>query len=112
QAPRVAPPPRDSAADSMVAATPPRTDSTAKARAQQPTRASTASRPGTAAVTTSTVTFLSGAEIYVGAGRQEGLIEGAELVVVRRDSVVSTLRVKFVSSHQSSCEVIRGANDI
>jgi hypothetical protein len=86
---------------------PPRTDSTANARAPQPTRDTTAARPGT-----STVTFLSGAEVYVGAGRKEGLIEGAELVVVRRDSAVSTLRVKFLASHQSSCEVIRGATDL
>jgi len=83
-----------------------------EARAQNPTRDTTASRQDTTAATTSTVTFVSGAEIYVGAGRQEGLLEGAELVVVRRDSVASTLRVKFLASHQSSCEVIRGANDI
>ena len=58
------------------------------------------------------MTFVSGAEIYVGAGRREGLLDGAELYVVRRDSVVSTLRVKFLSSHQASCEVIQGASDI
>ena len=75
-----------------------------EARAQKPARDTTA--------TVSTITFMSGTDIYVGAGRQEGLTEGAELSVVRRDSVVSTLRVKVVSSHQSSCEVIRGANDI
>lgn len=98
------------AAAQPAAQTPPRRDSTAKAPAPQPARDAGARRG--AAVTTSTVTFLSGAEIYVGVGRQEGLIEGAELSVVRRDSVVSTLRVKFLSSHQSSCEVIRGANDI
>jgi len=97
-APQVTPPPRDTASPAPVA-----TPSTV----QQPTRALTASRRDT-----SSVTFVSGPEIYVGAGRQEGLIEGAELFVVRRDSVVSTLRVKFVASHQSSCEVIRGANDL
>lgn len=61
---------------------------------------------------TSTVTFVSGAEIYVGAGRQDGLTDGAELSVVRRDSVVSTLRVKFLASHQASCEIIRGATAV
>ncbi|MGE5802793.1 MAG: hypothetical protein ACM358_11090 [Gemmatimonadota bacterium] len=59
-----------------------------------------------------TVTFVTGAEIYVGAGRQEGLTEGASLSVMRRDSVVATLRVKFLASHQSSCEVQRGATAI
>ncbi len=123
--PPVAPPPRDSTTPAPVTApalaqpavaqpavqTPPRTDSSAEDRAQQPTRGITASRQSNTAATT-TVTFVSGAEIYVDAGRQEGLIEGSELVVVRRDSLVSTLRVKFVASHQSSCEVIRGAKDI
>jgi hypothetical protein len=58
------------------------------------------------------VTFVTATEIYVGAGRQEGLSEGAELSVVRRDSVIATLRVKFLASHQSSGEVLRGAKDI
>jgi len=53
-----------------------------------------------------------GAVGAVGAGRQAGLLEGAELVVVRRDSVISTLRVKYVASQQSSCDVIRGGTDI
>ena len=61
---------------------------------------------------TSTVTFVSGTEIYVAAGRQEGLTEGAEVSVVRRDSVVATLRVKFLASHQASCEVVRGASGV
>jgi hypothetical protein len=63
--------------------------------------------PGTASVT-----FISGAEIYVSAGRHEGLVEGAELTVTRHDSAVATLQVKFVSSHQSSCELIRGAKNV
>ena len=82
------------------------TVSAPEARAQKPTPDTTASRQDTTGLaTTSTVTFLSGAEIYVGAGRQEGLLEGTELFVVRRDSVASTLQVKFLASHQSSCEV-------
>jgi hypothetical protein len=115
-APVVAPSPRESTTVAIARARP--ADSTvvrapapAPSLAQQPGTAA-ASRQGASTPTTSTVTFVSGAEIYVGAGRQAGLIEGAELSVVRRDSVVSTLRVKFVSSRQSSCEVIRGAKDI
>ena len=88
---------------------PPRTDSTVTTPAP---RRRTASWLDTTGATISTVIFVSGAELYVGAGRLDGLIEGAELDVVRRDTVVSTLRVRFLSSHQSSCEVIRGANDI
>jgi hypothetical protein len=80
---------------------------TASALAPQPIMIATTVRPGI-----TTVTFVSGAEIYVGVGRREGLLDSAELYVVRRDSVVSTLRVKFLSSHQASCEVIQGASDI
>jgi hypothetical protein len=93
----------------VAAPAPPHTDSIATARPPQPTRATTT---GDSTTATSTVTFVSGAEIYVGAGRQAGLVEGSELDVVRRDSVISTLRVKYVASQQSSCEVIRGANDV
>jgi len=95
----------------QTARAPTGTDSSAPARPEPPPRRTTAS--GQAADTsTATVTFLSGGEIYVGAGRQAGLLEGAELVVVRRDSVISTLRVKYVASQQSSCDVIRGGTDI
>jgi hypothetical protein len=55
---------------------------------------------------------MSGTEIYVGAGRLDGLLEGAEIQVMRRDTAASTLRVKFVSSHQASCEVVKGATDV
>jgi hypothetical protein len=58
------------------------------------------------------VTYLSGSAIYVGAGLREGLTEGAKLSLVRRDSVVGTLRVKFLASHQASCEVVSGVTDI
>ena len=103
QVPAAQPP----AVQTLAAQAPSRADSSAKARPAQPTRDTTVARPGTA-----TVTFLSGTEVYVGAGRKEGLIEGSELSVVRHDSVVSILRVKFIASHQSSCEVIRGVTNL
>jgi len=58
------------------------------------------------------VTYLSGAEIYVSAGRRDGLMDSAEVRVVRHDSTVATLRVKFLASHQAACALIRGAQDI
>ena len=64
------------------------------------------------AVRTTTVTYLAGTSIYVGAGRADGLVEGQELQVVRRDAVAATLRVVFLSSRQASCTVISGATDI
>jgi hypothetical protein len=110
-------PPRDSTVVATVTrpvAPPPDRDSTPAERSVNPApvAAALAPQPTRAAATTLAVTFVSGAEIYVGAGRRDGLVEGGEISVVRHDSVVSTLRVKFVSSHQSSCEVIRGAKDI
>jgi hypothetical protein len=64
------------------------------------------------AFATATVTFVSGAEIYVGAGRLDGLVEGAELSVVRGGAVVATLRVKFLASHRAACELVQGVGDV
>lgn len=64
------------------------------------------------AFATATVTFVSGAEIYVGAGRLDGLAEGMELEVVRGGAVVATLRAKFLASHRAACELVAGAADI
>ncbi|HEV2671055.1 MAG TPA: hypothetical protein VGU74_08195 [Gemmatimonadales bacterium] len=58
------------------------------------------------------MTFISGSAIYVGAGLREGLTERAQLSLLRRDSVVATLRVKFIASHQASCEVVSGVTNI
>ena len=59
-----------------------------------------------------TVTFISGSEYYVGAGRLDGLVEGALLPVFHGDTVVATLRVKFLASHRASCEAAQGADRI
>ncbi len=67
--------------------------------------------PDTAAHRT-TVTFMSGAEIYIGAGRLDGLLEGSEVSVMQGDDVVGILRVKYVASHRSACEVVSGATGI
>lgn len=66
----------------------------------------------TTAASTTTVTFMSGTEIYVGAGRLDGLDVGAIVSVLQRDSVVATLRVKFLASHQASCEIVAGSTDL
>ncbi len=66
----------------------------------------------TSTVRSASVTYVSGSSIYVSAGRADGLVEGQELSVVRHDSTAATLKVVFLSSRQSSCEVVRGATDI
>lgn len=82
----------------------------AAAGGQQPSR-DTTTAPDSGRVTT-TVTFVSGAEVYVGAGRLDGLVEGMELTVVRAGAAVATLRVRFLSSHRAACELVRGATDV
>ena len=77
--------------------------------AQPPARDSAAAAD--TAVTT-TVTYVSGADIYVDAGRLDGLAEGSELFVVRAGAVVATLRVKYLASHRAACELVRGASDV
>ena len=63
-------------------------------------------------VVRTTVAFISGSEYYVGAGRADGLVEGALLPVFHGDSVVATLRVKFLASHRASCEATEGESSI
>lgn len=49
------------------------------------------------------ITYLIGASIYIGAGRDDGLVEGQAVEIVRDGSVVATLRVTFLSSHSAVC---------
>jgi hypothetical protein len=72
----------------------------------------TAPARDTAAARTATVSYVTGNAVYVAAGRADGLVEGQELSLIRRDSVAATLRVVFLSSRQASCEVVQGATDI
>ncbi len=80
------------------------------AGAQEPARAPAAA-PDTA-YATATVTFVSGTEIYVGAGRLDGLVEGTELHVVRGGAVVATLRARFLASHRAACELVQGTVEV
>jgi hypothetical protein len=67
--------------------------------------------PDTAAVISS-ISFISGTEIYIAAGRMDGLVEGSEVEVVRGDSTVATLRVKFLASHKSNTELLKGTPEL
>ncbi len=59
-----------------------------------------------------TVNYLTGTSVYIAAGRLDGLREGDTVTVIRQDAPVATLRVLFLSSHQSSCARISGVEDI
>ena len=81
---------------------------------------STAARPpagatataGDSATRTAPVSYVSGTTVYVAAGRADGLVEGQELRINRKDGGGATLKVAFLSSRQASCEIVSGATDI
>lgn len=52
-----------------------------------------------------TITYISGQSVYVGAGRADGVREGSTLEVVRSGSIIATLRATYLASHSSSCDI-------
>jgi hypothetical protein len=74
--------------------------------------AATARAQDSATARTARVSYVAGTAIYVTAGRDDGLAEGQELGLIRADTIAATLAVRYLSSHQASCEVVRGATDI
>lgn len=73
----------------------------AGAKAQDPATAGTAR-----------VTYISGPSYYISAGREDGLIEGSEVMVFEGDSTVARLRVRYLSSHQSECVAVNGESAV
>lgn len=61
---------------------------------------------------TAPVTYVTGTAVYVAAGRADGLVEGQELRINRAGGTVITLKVAFLSSRQSSCEIVNGPSDV
>ncbi|HEX6943265.1 MAG TPA: hypothetical protein VF128_10085 [Gemmatimonadaceae bacterium] len=58
-------------------------------------------------VTWTTVTYLTGASVYLEAGTRAGLAAGSRVDVVRAGSIIAELVVEFVSSTRSSCRIVR-----
>ena len=56
-----------------------------------------------------TVTYISGQSVYVGAGRADGVREGMALEVMRSGLVIATLRATFLASRSSSGEIVSSA---
>ncbi len=69
--------------------------------ADRPTAAADAVAPATAHVT-----YLTASSVYVDAGREEGILQGDPIQVVREGQVIATLRVVFVSAHRASCSIV------
>src|SRR5512145_2482408 len=74
--------------------------------------AGAAAAQDTTAVRWAQVSYVSGGQFYISAGRSAGLAENRELEVVRGDSVVAVLRVRFLSSGGAACDLVRGAGDV
>jgi hypothetical protein len=59
-----------------------------------------------AAVRFARITYLTPRSAYLDAGRVEGLREGAQVEVVRGGTTIAVLKVTFLASHRSSCEIV------
>jgi hypothetical protein len=59
-----------------------------------------------------TVTYLSGAMVYLAAGSKQGVREGAKLEVLRAGEVIAELSAAFTSSNQSSCTIVRSTGTV
>ncbi len=102
QPPRVSPPGRVAPrSDSAVAA-----PSMAGLPPVPPPVASRLPAPAGPSTRTARVTFLTSSSVYISAGKAEGLAEGIRVNVVRAGRSVAELRVAFVSTHQSSCQIV------
>ena len=58
-------------------------------------------------VSWTTVTYLTGASVYLEAGTRAGLAAGSRVDVIRAGSTIAELVVEFVSSTRSSCRIVR-----
>jgi hypothetical protein len=52
------------------------------------------------------VTFITTSSAYVSAGKVDGLAEGGRVDVVRHGRSVAELKVAFLSTHQSACQIV------
>jgi len=52
------------------------------------------------------VTFVSAGNVYLDAGSESGLFEGDGLDLMRGDSLVARVRVRYLASNHASCEII------
>ena len=58
------------------------------------------------------ITYLTGTTAYIDAGRDEGIVEGARIDVVRGGKVFTVLLVTDVSSHRAACAIASGVEGL
>ncbi len=59
-----------------------------------------------------TVKYVSVDGIYIDAGKQQGLVIGSKLFVVRSGKRIATLKVQHLSTRSAACVIIRGSRNI
>jgi len=65
-----------------------------------------------AATAVAKVTYLTGATAYIDAGRQEGVREGDQIVVVRDGQTIAVLKVSYVSAERAACTIVSRTGDL
>jgi hypothetical protein len=70
------------------------------------TRSLGAQTKDTTASKTAKVSYVTGNSVYISAGREDGLREGASVDLIRGERSVVTLKVAYLSSHQAACEIV------
>jgi hypothetical protein len=58
------------------------------------------------------VTFLTTSSVYVSAGKEEGLVQGSRVDVLRGGRSVAQLSVAFLSTHQASCRLVSKTDSV
>lgn len=61
------------------------------------------------ATRTTTVTYVTGQSVYIGAGTADGVTVGLHADVLRKGHRIAGIRVRYVSSHAAACEVDSGS---
>ena len=55
------------------------------------------------------VTYVTGQSVYIGAGHLDGVWIGSRVMIVRSGAPVAEIRVRYLSSHAASCELVAGS---
>lgn len=74
--------------------------------------AADASAPVATTARTTRVSYLSGATVYIEAGRLDGLAVDDTVTVLRESRTIATLKVTVVSGHHASCATLASADTV
>ena len=58
------------------------------------------------------VTYATGQSVYIGAGHLDGVWIGSRVMIVRGGALIGEVRVRYLSSHAASCELVAGTSGV